>query len=87
MYVDHRWVFAPGFFLLRLVGNGACDDFSEWGSEFPPDDPKLSLFLPSLLLGSSGTCFNFKFGICKITIWKYLLFLYSVKGVFALFVR
>ena len=35
---------------------------------------------------SNGTL-NFKFGMGKITIWKYLLFLYSVKGVFALFVR
>ena len=56
-------------------------------SEFPPDDPNLSLFQPSFLWSSSGTFLNVKFGMGKITIWKYLLFLYSVKGVSALFVR
>ena len=55
--------------------------------EFPPVDPKLSLFLPSSLWSSSGTFLNFRFGIGRITIWKYLLFLCSVRGVSAVFVR
>ena len=53
---------------------------------FPPVDPNLPLFLPSILGISFDTFFNFRFGMGRMTIWKYLLYLYSVRGVLAVFV-